>query len=67
MAKTNRPTGITVLAILSILGGLSLIVGGLAAGAIFSMFLGSSILGTFATAFGAVLAIVGIIYLVNAY
>lgn len=67
MAKTNRPTGIAVLAILYILGGIATIILGLAAGTILTAFLGASILGGLASVFAAFFVILGLICLVVGY
>lgn len=68
--RGNRPTGITILAILEMLGGILSILSGLAfatLGGTLSGLLGSGILGPISGIFGGVAIVAGLIYLAIGY
>jgi hypothetical protein len=65
-----RPTGITILAVLAGIGGVFLILGGIAAvglGGLAGSSSGSAVIGGFVAFFGILFLILGVVYLAFAY
>lgn len=67
MEIKKRPTGVTVIAILIIIGGILLLLAGIAGVAVGSLFISSQIIGLGFVIIGAIILAVGIGYLVVSY
>lgn len=67
MEIKKRPTGVTVIAILIIIGGILLLLAGIGGVAVGSLFISSQIIGLGFVIIGAIILAVGIGYLVVSY
>ena len=67
MEIKKRPTGVTVIAVLVIIGGILLLLAGIAGVAVGSLFISSQIIGLGFVIIGAIILAVGIGYLVVSY